>query len=77
MGETCWYPCDKKEGACGFCGLDGVCCRKGYTGNGCDGKIGGDDEHRCASKPGTLAVKKPELCSMHNLFIGALQMFPS
>lgn len=51
MGETCWYPCDKKEGACGFCGLDGVCCRKGYTGNGCDGKIGGDDDHRCASKP--------------------------
>lgn len=62
MGEICWDPCDEKQGACEFCGLDGVCCRKGYTGNGCDGEIGGDDHHRCASKPGTFAIKKTELC---------------
>ena len=46
MGEICWDPCDEKQGACEFCGLDGVCCRKGYTGNGCDGEIGGDDHQK-------------------------------
>jgi len=39
-----------KQGPCpGFCGADGYCCRVGWEGGGCDGKIGGQWGHHCAA----------------------------
>ena len=30
-----------------MCGVRGACCRKGWVGNGCNGKFGSDDRHMC------------------------------
>ena len=49
-GEDCWYECGRKEGPCSWCGTEGLCCRKGWTGNGCSGNIGGDDMPRCVKE---------------------------
>merc|ERR1712025_670562 len=48
-GKECWKNCDKTEGKCGWCGPNGYCCRRGWTGNGCDGHIGGHNFHACAA----------------------------
>ena len=32
-----------------------MCCRQGWVGNGCDGKIGGPNNHQCAKAPGGKA----------------------
>merc|ERR1712110_83117 len=49
-GKECWWVCGRREGECSWCG-DGMCCRKGWTGNGCDGTIGGRRNHQCVAKP--------------------------
>ena len=52
-GKDCLHKCHK-QGKCDWCSADGGwCCRKGekYTGNGCDGSIGGLDNHLCVYKP--------------------------
>ena len=51
-GKHCWWECDEKRGPCTFCGKDGLCCRKGVTGNGCDGIIGGHKLHACVPEAG-------------------------
>jgi len=48
--KKCFDACGKKMGPCNFCGPDGLCCKKGYAGNGCDGKIGKTDKYRCIWK---------------------------
>merc|ERR1719471_2275410 len=54
-GQDCWNGCNYKQGKCSWCGLDGYCCRKGWTpGNGCDGSFGGDNIHACVLNPTTL-----------------------
>jgi len=49
-GEDCWHECGSKEGPCSWCGTEGLCCRKGWTGNGCSGNMGGDDMHMCVKE---------------------------
>ena len=41
-GMDCWqgYACGGTQGPCAWCGPDGYCCKKGWTGNGCDGTMG-------------------------------------
>ncbi|CAD7960345.1 unnamed protein product, partial [Amoebophrya sp. A25] len=53
-GDDCWIDCGKKDGPCASCGSRGMCCRKGFAHNGCDGATGGDDYHTCvqAYEPG-------------------------
>ena len=50
-GENCWNKCNQQEGSCKWCVADGMCCRKGWIGNGCDGRIGGAG-HQCVLNPG-------------------------
>ena len=51
-GQNCYQRCNGQQGKCGWCGLIGYCCRKGWApGNGCDGSFGGDEKHVCALKP--------------------------
>jgi hypothetical protein len=46
-GSTqCWWECG--QGPCAYCGT-GMCCRKGYVGNGCDGTTGLDADHSCVA----------------------------
>ena len=42
------------QGKCNWCGKDGLCCKMGSFGNGCDGTFGGESGHICALKPGKL-----------------------
>ena len=53
-GEDCFSYCNEQDGHCSWCGTEGVCCRKYYTGDGCDGLIGGQDRHVCVLKPGIV-----------------------
>merc|ERR1712129_160126 len=59
-GQNCWGDCNNQQGKCAWCGTDGWCCRKGWTGNGCDGTYGGDDHHLCVSDhkycPGSITI---------------------
>ena len=50
--QDCWNGCNKQEGKCAWCGTDGWCCRKDRVGNGCDGNIGGPNNHQCVLKTG-------------------------
>ena len=53
-GKDCWGGCNKKQGACKWCG-DGVCCRHGWGDkkNGCNGHHGIKGKgHVCAPKTG-------------------------
>ena len=55
-GKDCWRKCNKRQGACEWCGSIGFCCTKkkewnDYS-NGCDGTFGGETMHQCALKPG-------------------------
>ena len=50
-GEKCWRKCNKKAGPCSWCGSDGMCCRQGWTGNGCDGNVGGTNRLECTKPP--------------------------
>ena len=51
-GENCWYNCNEMDGPCDWCGNVGLCCRKEWIGNGCDGSIGGTNIHECVLSPG-------------------------
>jgi len=51
IGEDCWGDCNAEQGQCNWCGYDGWCCRKDWTGNGCDGTFGGENQHVCVQKP--------------------------
>ena len=53
-GKDCWYDCNGVQGACSWCGRQGMCCKIGYTdtSNGCNGAFGGKSRHECALKPG-------------------------
>merc|ERR1712136_612155 len=60
VGHYCWLQCNKVNGRCLFCGSEGLCCRKGWPGNECDGKIGlSPDHHRCSPRPGLQLPGSP------------------
>ena len=46
---NCWDPCGEASGPCAYCGVGGMCCRRGedYKQGGCDGKTGVDSYHTC------------------------------
>lgn len=51
-GKDCWWDCNRQSGPCGWCdagasGSEGMCCRSGYIENGCDGVLGGSNNHTC------------------------------
>ena len=50
-GVDCWQGCNKKQGKCDWCGTEGWCCRMNWKGNGCDGSIGGANNHQCTLNP--------------------------
>ena len=54
IGKYCWNACEQIQGSCSWCGTLGMCCKKGYRGNGCDGNLGiAKKEHSCVpSVPG-------------------------
>jgi len=52
LGEHCWVQCGERSGYCPqFCGR-GLCCRQGWTGNGCNGNMGDPAHHVCVPDPG-------------------------
>merc|ERR1739844_183165 len=55
-GKECWWKCRRKEGPCSWCGDEGMCCRQGWTGNGCDGNVGGPHNHQCSKAPEDTAT---------------------
>ena len=48
--KDCWYNCNSKQGPCSWCGVNGMCCKQGVVGNGCDGTFGAKNFHGCALK---------------------------
>jgi len=52
-GKDCWSDCNGQQGACDWCGSNGMCCEKGYsdTSNGCNGNFGGSGYHACVLPP--------------------------
>ena len=54
FGEKCLIGCNDQEGNCDWCGDDGLCCKKGSIGNGCDGTIGGTNDYLCVNKHGNI-----------------------
>ena len=45
-GMDCWENCNKRAGACDWCGI-GLCCKNKEIKNGCDGLSGGGSRHHC------------------------------
>ena len=56
QGQHCWSECKEVEGLCPFCGSEGLCCRKGWQRNECDGTIGGSSGHYCVARPSKIYV---------------------
>ena len=52
-GKGCWYECGRKQGRCDYCG-NGMCCRLGWVGGGCDGSHGTSSGHH-----GCVAASSP------------------
>jgi len=51
QNQNCWTGCNQLQGKCGWCGVEGYCCKKGMKGNGCDGSIGGIVDYLCVLNP--------------------------
>ena len=60
-GKSCWGHCNKKQGACSWCGSEGMCCtqKPGWNdiSKGCDGTFGGLTMHECVRKPSKISIK--------------------
>ena len=53
LGKQCWYKCGSKGGKCDhFCGRDGVCCRKNWSGDnkGCENAASPCKGMHCCTK---------------------------
>ena len=57
LGKQCWSRCGAKQGRCSYCGIEGLCCRKRWTGNGCNGQMGGGSHHICVEKATTTTME--------------------
>ena len=53
--KACWSECNQQEGRCNWCGTRGWCCKLSSIGSGCNGLFGGENNHQCKLKPGTLS----------------------
>ena len=58
-GVSCWAKCGGKQGPCGWCGDNRMCCKYGWTdtSNGCDGTFGGLKFHECFLNPNAGTIK--------------------
>ena len=72
-GKSCWVECGAKEGPCYWCGTEGLCCRKGRTGNGCSGIMGVDGMHVCVREEvvGKFIYKAPEAHCLRSVYTQA------
>ena len=59
VGGECWGSCGGREGHCSWCGTEGLCCRRGWASNGCNGQWGGDTYHMCV-KGATVSINVNE-----------------
>ena len=54
IGQPCISECNIESngtGPCAWCGTEGFCCQhNGAPKNGCDGFMGGQNEHECAEE---------------------------
>ncbi len=50
INEDCWEGCSEEQGYCKWCGT-GLCCKRKESGNGCDGEVGGYNNHVCVPPP--------------------------
>jgi len=74
-GQECWWNCGGQEGHCWWCGVEGMCCRQGWVGNGCDGKIGGPNNHQCAKAPGGGSTGADKTCEDLNTWGLCMDVF--
>ena len=72
-GKKCWVNCGEKEGPCSWCGTEGLCCRKGWTGNGCSGIMDIDVGHVCVREEvvGKFIYKAPEAHCLRSVYTQA------
>ena len=47
-----------------------MCCRRGWSGKGCDGKIGGQKKHLCVKRTGMYSILTAELIFTDFAFLG-------
>ena len=52
IGEECKAQFGCENGHCPSCGRDGLCCKKGVTGCGCSGRVGGGTRYECTRDAG-------------------------
>ena len=52
IGEECKAQFGCENGHCPSCGRDGLCCKKGVTGCGCSGRVGGETRYECTRDAG-------------------------
>uniref|UniRef100_A0A7M5V828 Uncharacterized protein n=2 Tax=Clytia hemisphaerica TaxID=252671 RepID=A0A7M5V828_9CNID len=60
-GKNCWWKCNKKDGECstGFCGKDGVCCRRGWDTYRCIRTTGACRHKHCCVGTAAMGIQKP------------------
>uniref|UniRef100_A0A7M5XDD6 Uncharacterized protein n=2 Tax=Clytia hemisphaerica TaxID=252671 RepID=A0A7M5XDD6_9CNID len=60
-GKNCWWKCNKKDGECstGFCGKDGVCCRRGWDTYRCIRTTGACRYKHCCVGTAAMGIQKP------------------
>jgi len=51
VGKDCWHHCSNKGGKCssGFCGKDGLCCRRGWNDRSCEKAKAACGYHCCTA----------------------------
>ena len=54
IGEECKSQYGCEEGPCASCGSEGLCCKKGSSGSGCSGLVGGTTRHECTGHKGKI-----------------------
>ena len=70
LGKSCLAECKEKSGHCGWCGTEGLCCKRdGNSINGCDGFIGGVDYHECAKEIKGKLITLQNLKKLSLLFL--------
>lgn len=46
-GADCYERCNRRTGDCHYCGPEGACCRRGWSGTGCASDAGMESYHSC------------------------------
>merc|ERR1712061_664217 len=59
IGEECKARFGCENGHCPSCGRVGMCCKKGVTGCGCSGRVGGETRYECTRDTDVQNEGKP------------------